>query len=969
MAISDKQLEKIKNIIQDFVDDIAFTKMEDDVQTSYTIPVLLELGWKPSIWKINTGQDIKTGKRPDILLKGSGGGTIFVIESKEPSVKNGLDGRYPKWTFEEQTCFYCGSEGVSWGALTNFVEWRIYNPHSFRTNGTYYRKLIIIKDKKIVCTDEQLREFFSLINYAFIDSCKGKISKETVYYKKEFEIKEEFFQNLKGWRNSLRKHIFKNYNSLTPEQVDYNTQKILDRLIFMDVCYDKGIISQDILGSILFSGKPFYYELKKKFREFDDKYNSELFAIEECDKFDIPNAEIEDIIKGINHTDFLNISVHIIGEVYENYLGELLKAGKQSLTTTSENKEHLKRKSQGIYYTPDYIVNYIVNSTVGALLKECKTVKDIEKIKVIDISCGSGSFLIRAFEFFYEAYKSKKEHRSSDIFNELDIRKKILLHNLFGVDLDERAVEIAKLNLLLRALDGLQDLDTNMKERKILPNLSLNIRCGNSLVSGKYQEETVDDNKKQLSFMFDKNSEYSENIKKLLELKKEFYEEEDNLRKDKLIEKVYTQEEIINKYLNESLKEYFKDIQKIKPFNYDVAYCEVMKSGGFDCIIGNPPFVQLSMEKDFSQGYKNYLFNEYESSMGRFNTFGFFVKRSILLIKNKGLSGLIIPNTILTQDYYKELRSYILDNTSINSIVNYEKMPFKDAVVENITFITEKEIKKNNKISLIDYSEEGEIKEIIINQNIYKNTYSNQFTKISNKGNFEIKNQIIKNKYFLLGDITNINQAIALKYDRAKYLFESKVDENYKPVLDGRNIDRYKLNWSKKYLKYDINAIHSCKETDIFECKEKLFFRRVGATIKATYDNKKHYALNTLVVITLKENHKYSLKFILGILNSKLMNFYYITFLKSTKKVFSEIQARQIKQLPILKINFQNNSEKVQHDKLVLLVNEMLELNKNYEKNKTKIIATDEEIDMLVYKNYNISETEQRAIDKALEKK
>jgi len=192
MAISDKQLEKIKNIIQDFVDDIAFTKMEDDVQTSYTIPVLLELGWKPSIWKINTGQDIKTGKRPDILLKGSGGGTIFVIESKEPSVKNGLDGRYPKWTFEEQTCFYCGSEGVSWGALTNFVEWRIYNPHSFRTNGTYYRKLIIIKDKKIVCTDEQLREFFSLINYAFIDSCKGKISKERIFesYSRITELKE-----------------------------------------------------------------------------------------------------------------------------------------------------------------------------------------------------------------------------------------------------------------------------------------------------------------------------------------------------------------------------------------------------------------------------------------------------------------------------------------------------------------------------------------------------------------------------------------------------------------------------------------------------------------------------------------------------------------------------------------------------------------------------------------------------------
>ena len=186
-------------------------------------------------------------------------------------------------------------------------------------------------------------------------------------------------------------------------------------------------------------------------------------------------------------------------------------------------------------------------------------------------------------------------------------------------------------------------------------------------------------------------------------------------------------------------------------------------------------------------------------------------------------------------------------------------------------------------------------------------------------------------------------------------------------VLDGRNIQRYSLEWSGYYLAYDVRNIHSCKRTDIFEAEEKLFFRRVGDRLTATYDDQQYYALNTLVVITPKSLGQASLKYLLGLINSGLLNFYYSTYLKSTKKVFSEIQARQLAEIPIRTINFSNSTDKERHDKMVGLVDRMLGLHKQWGSAKNpndktrlqrEIEATDRQIDQLVYELYGLTEEE-----------
>ena len=736
-------------------------------------------------------------------------------------------------------------------------------------------------------------------------------------------------------------------------------------MIFMDICHDKGVINENHIQSVLSATKRTKYdELKDKFILMDEKFNTELFAANEIDKIKINDEVITSIIEELNDIDFSKLSVHIIGEVYENYLGELAKS-----RTTDEkkisDKQKKKRKSQGIYYTPDYIVEYIVKNTVGELLAKVKTATEIEKIRVLDPACGSGSFLIRVFDEFLNAYRRvMKVPEGQTMWDEFIIRKKILQNNIFGVDLDAKAVEITKLNLMIKALDRIKPQD--LKGNHLLPNLNLNIRCGNSLIGG----EKLQNQDNTLNLYGD----YKIEIDKLADLKISFYKESDDQKKKDLLAEIGKLEEVINKNINKGLGKYFANLDKIHPFNYTVAFCEIFKAGGFDAVIGNPPYVQLSMEKDINKGLKEFLVTSYQSSMGRLNTFGFFTKLGIDIINNGKYLGFIIPNTILTQDSYVELRQMILDNCKIDKIVSFENLPFKDAVVENIVLVLKREderIKRNhNKVSILKANESNNIiedKKIVQDSFMKENELS--FNININPQILAIKNKLESNSN-KLKEIFHVNQAIALKHDRAKYLSNQMISKQYKQVIDGRNINRYILDWGGEYLKYDLNAIHSCKREDIFLTYEKLFFRRVGSGLVAPYDNNQFYALNTLVVMNLKQKAGYSLKYFLALLNSKLLNFYYRKFLKSSKKVFSEIQARQVEQLPIKIIDFSNKSEKDLHNNLVNLVDEILKLNKtpeSREKNKTKIEAVDYELDQLVYKLYGLNKEEINIIENKYE--
>jgi len=861
---------------------------EAQTRNEFIEPLFEYLGW--DMRNLITDNEVTTeenvsGGRVDLAFRFNNIPAVF-LEAK--AMKVDLD----EWKWAEQAINYSWNKSVTWAVLTDFESIKIFNaeipPKSISQN------LFI----EIKCRDyiDRFDQLWLLSKESFEQKLLDKEAQKWGKLTQRKQVGEKLFEDLMSWRILLTKD-FKKQNNLTDEELDEGVQRILDRLIFIRTAEDRKIEPNVLLG-ISRGGKANSYKLLTKvFRDFDDGFNSKLFAPHYCEEWKASDKTIAEVINGLYETqdgyryDFSVISADVLGGMYEQYLGYV--QGRKS-----EEKQKSTRKSQGIYYTPKYIVEFIVKETLGEVLKKTKP-KDLAKIKVLDPACGSGSFLTAAYDKILETLT--KQNPQTSLFAKFDILKE----NIFGVDLDVQAIEIAQLNLLLKVLS----------QKTKLPTLQHNISSGNSLVSGNA----------------------------------------------------------------EKLEKYFgSDFRNQRAFNFEDEFKDVFEQGGFDVIIGNPPYVQLSMEEKLPNGLKEFLLATYESSMGRLNTFGFFIRRGIELLKDNGYLGYIIPNTILTQDYYWELRKYILDNCAIESIVSFDNLPFKDAVVENVVLILKKtkseRIRNNHKVTIYKMNEDFSFgREKSITQKSFIQSHKYGFNVHLSEGRLELKKKLEENTKPLFAFV-EINQAIALKHERAKYLSTIKENINYKPVIDGRNIERYFVKWDNTYLRYDINAIHSCKREDIFLTKEKLFFRRVGDRLIGAYDDKQLYALNTLIVMNLKKDVATNIKFLLALFNSKLLNWYYQAFLKSTKKVFSEIQARQVAQIPIKNINFNNAEDKRKHDKIVSLANELIalsteiqKLSPNTDKHdslKREVEKLDSEIDEAIYKLYDLTDEEITTIEK-----
>lgn len=825
----------------------------------------------------------------------------FLLEAK--AIKVDLD--EPKWA--EQAINYSWHKGVIWAILCDFEGVKVFNSEVKELNPLQSMFFSINYDEYI----DRFGQLWLLSRESFE---KGIIDREAEKWGKKLKkvpVDKQLLADFTRFRDILSKDILLMNKSkhLDRDEIDEAVQRILNRLIFIRKCEDNNLESNKLQSTYRVwddtrEGR-LYNRVKGIFRYFERQYDSELFEHCICDQIDISNQVAKEVILGLYstkdkliHYDFSAIDADVLGNIYEQYLGHIFK---KTAKRAKVEARHARRKEMGIYYTPTYIVDYIVKNTVGELLKDKKF--NADNIKILDPACGSGSFLIKAFDYL-NAFHGRRDKGLTQAYLDLSgasaiysKKVKILKDNIFGVDLDPKSVEIAQLNLLLKTLE----------KRHRLPMLQENIKCGNSLID---DEEVAGD----------------------------------------------------------------------RAFKWEEEFEEIMNDGGFDVVIGNPPYVQLSMEK-IDPEYKEHLIKTYGSSMGRLNTFGFFIKLGISLLKEGGRLGFIIPNTILTQDYYEELREMILDSCKIESIVNFSDLPFKDAVVENIIIILQKEKsekKRNSNLATVLGLDERLtfLKQREIRQGHFKNTHKKGFNIYLNDRLIKLQFKI-EEKTRPLGEHFEVNQAIALKHDRAKYLDKIKKDDSYKKVIDGRHINRYNLQWDGTYLHYDINAIHSCKREDIFLSEEKIFFRRVGDSLMGALDKKQFYALNTLVAMNKKEGIELDIQYFLALFNSTLLNFYYQTFLKSTKKVFSEIQARQVKQLPIRAIDFENTSEKNIHDSLVDLVDKMLSLNKRLNQLKDKettekkgiekeIEKTDAKIDEMVYDLYRITEKERGIIEESL---
>lgn len=957
MPYKDKLVSDINSLIKDFKELNTYKKSEEHIQSLFTLKLLELLGWNSKTIIVNTGQEIKTGKRPDIILN-KDGNTLLVIESKDASRYDMLDGFYKKdkskISFVEQLCNYCDAEGIYWGILTNFVEWRLYSVFQKRLykNEKYaFSSLLWNNADKSSYIDLLSDKGINLKSSKIIES-RGRFDTDPIYYPEQIEIKDKFFSNLKKWRLSIRNAIRKNLTKYNDSKIDLITQKILDRLIFVGYCSDNKVISQNKLHAILHSKIDLYKELQKIFYQMDDKFDSDLFSKSEEDEYNkilISDNILRPIIEDLSNIDFSKLSIHIMGEVYENYLEEILKQNNKILKN--------KKKLQGIYYTTEYVIKYIIKNTLTPILSKCKTASELDNIKVLDSSCGSGSFLILAFDEFIEQYKKIE---NQPLF-EFERRKLILQNNLYGVDIDEKAVEITKLNLLVKCLENGASLDLSGK--KILPNIKLNIRSGNSLVSSNLSTDSFD--------LF--SNQHIDVINKLLELHRLFkYSNDDN--KHSIYNDIEIEEFKLNSILNKDL-EYKYNLSYIKPFNYHIAFPEVFKDGGFDCVIGNPPWgANIDSILDY--------LNEYypNSTVGFKDTYKCFFDKSIQLLKPKGKLGYITPNSFYFNPLFRDLRK-LLNSYYIDSMINLGERVFENVEAPSaITIITKSNI-QNKKINTMDlsFSKSNKEKEnlinngkySIINQNIFNKTQNNIFT-------FNLRDLKSNEVYF--EQFANIKDAgiqyhrfgIGMKNrggnDLHDRLFSKNKNEfkNSVACYYGKLINRYFINdFTDKYFNMDYKSVLKSNEQVSFTKeyqgkRNKIVWRQTSDNIKAAIDKKGIWFRNTIQCCEIKKEYSnYKLEYLLAILNSKYLNYIYNNNIKESNRVFPQIKISNLEKLPIRIIDFNNKLDIDIYNKIISIVEELSKFEFNSIAYKSYISILDD----LIFDLYSVNKIERDKIN------
>lgn len=884
----------------------------------------------------------KETKAPDYSFR-IGGNRVFFVEAKKPSrnLKEDSDAAY-------QIRRYVWSGKLAVSILTDFEEFAIYDCSKKPSPND---KASMSRIEYINYEDYLNRFDFLYDTFAKENVLRGSLEKynaDTKSKKGTESVDIDFLNSLDDLRTKLASNISK-LNSLSLRDLNFAVQHIIDRIIFLRVAEDRGVENYGDLREAC-CGNNYYKNIVEIFKKSDGKYNSGIFDFSKdkiTQNIEVDNKVIKEIINDLYYPkspyEFSVISVEIIGNAYEQFLGKTITIGNNSKAKIELKPE--VRKAGGVYYTPEYIVDYIVENTVGEKIKG-KTPKEIANIKIVDPACGSGSFLIGAYKYllnYHREYYSKQGKKKflgskEDAITEdgelaLWVKKQILINNIFGVDIDSNAVEVTKLSLLLKCMENETPAsimnNQSLFNERALPSLDENIKCGNSLIGN------------------------------------DFYSGGDSLNID--IETQY----------------------KINCFDWDKEFSSIFKSGGFDIVIGNPPYVFVKYV-EWAEDIKNYFTDNYNISnknnkskanqSGKINLYTLFIFKCNQILKENGYFSFIVPNGLLRTTTYDMARKFILDNYHIDFIADLKDGVFKGVTAPTIIFRFSKS-KSNNEDTLIidaNYSADGFIdknKSHYINQSIFLQNTSYAFSIFLNSKETLLFEKMNKNKY-ILGDITS--EIIAgIVCDTKLILNEMQNHKLCKKLLKGKNIKKYKIEFDNNYLIFDRKKLHRGRPDEVWNSDRKIITQRISGglhPIVAALDTENYYSFASTNLIIIKDEFKdiYSYELICALLNSKLINFYYVKNFTNASTLTVNISKTFLEKIPLPLIDLNNKEDKEMHDKIVTLVDNIIALNKKLsaEKNPNSITiinrqinAVDKQIDSLVYKLYNLNDEEVKIIE------
>ena len=675
---------------------------ETQVRRDFIDPMFKALGWDmdnsqgyAEAYRDVIHEDaIKVGlstRAPDYSFR-IGGARKFFLEAKKPSV-NVKDAIEPAF----QVRRYAWSAKLPLSIVTDFEEFAIYDCRQKPDKSDKASK-----SRLFYCTFRDYPEKWDEIAAIFSKDAvlKGSFDKYASSAKGKrgtTEVDSAFLAEIEGWRDLLARNIALRNTSLSQRELNFAVQQTIDRIIFLRICEDRGIEPYGKLMALQ-NGVNVYDRLRGLFRAADERYNSGLFHFTQEKQragapdeltlhLSIDDKPLKEIFKNLYYPDcpyeFSVLGADILGSVYEQFLGKVIRltAGNRAVV---EDKPEVK-KAGGVFYTPAYIVQYIVQHTVGKLL-EGKSSKQAAGITILDPACGSGSFLIGAYQYLLDWYLARYVEEGAEKYGKgkaarirpssasgewrltTSEKKRILLDHIYGVDIDAQAVEVTKLSLLLKVLEGEsgESLNSQMKlfHERVLPDLDRNIQCGNSLIGPDFYDSQLDLDAEtaQRINAFDWHTAFPQ----VFQIPPSPPFSKGGKLQTPLPERSKLQSPLLEGgRLQPSLK---KESKLSPPLAKGVEH----SGGGFDVVIGNPPYIRIQTMKEWAPlEVEHYKERYLAASKGNYDIYVVFVERGLQLLNKKGRLGYILPHKFFNAQYGKPLRGLIAKGRHLADIVHF----------------------------------------------------------------------------------------------------------------------------------------------------------------------------------------------------------------------------------------------------------------------------------------------------------
>lgn len=904
-------------------------------------------------------------KAPDYSFRLPGGKRLFFVEAKKPSVniKTDIQPAY-------QVRRYGWSAKLPVSIITDFEEFSVYDC----TIKPSLNDSAAVSRIRYLTWKDYIQEFdFLWDTFSKERVLKGSFDRfvrEDTSKKGTATVDKEFLVSLDEWRKTLASAIMKSNQTLGEDELGFAVQQLLDRLIFLRIAEDRSIEPYGNLKTVCGSLNP-YARLLELFHRADEKYNSGLFDFKKDGvtptlilEPKTLNSILNELYYPVCPYEFSVLAVEILGSAYEQFLGKVIRLT-EGLRVKIEEKPEV-RKAGGVYYTPQYIVDYIVKQTLGKLV-DGKFPAQIANITVVDPACGSGSFLLGAYHYLLEYHrawysanthpgKGKKEQPlTPDGHLTTAEKKRILTTHIFGVDIDTNAVEVTKLSLLLKCLEGETQASIqqqfNLWNERVLPSLDNNIRCGNSLVDMDFYDTEFD----------------------------------------------------------------FGWERKVKPFSWENAFPQVFSRGGFDAVIGNPPYVRQELLGE----QKAYYQKKFKVYHGVADLYTYFMERGIGLLNAGGLFGMIVANKWMRAGYGEPLRIW-LKSGNIKEIIDFGDLQvFQGATTYPCILIcgkgdVEPQLAVTNVKTLEFESISGYVAyhRKLINQaslddsgwNLGSEEEQHLLAKIRQAG--IPLGEYVKGKIYR-GVLTGLNEAFVIDRPTCDRLIaeDPRSAEVIKPFLAGRDIKRYQQPKSEKFLiffprgftnskkdqkgsawtwlqetyssiakhlepfetaakkRYDQGEywweLRACDYYEEFE-KPKIIYQVFQVSPCFLWDSEGHFCNNAIWIIPAND------KLLLAILNSPL-GWYLIS--KNCTKIQNGYQLiyKYLGKVPIKSPSPSDPSELSLHDSIISQVDLMLQLNREIssavipeikEQLKARLEYTDRKINAMIYQLYGLSPAE-----------